>query len=379
MRILTRDELQTLLAPHEPPCISLYLPTHKHPPESDQDPIRFKNLLKEAERILLEKYAGKAVGASLSQLAELATPEFWRERTLGMAVFHAPGFTRYYRLTRPMPELAIVADSFHVKPMIRFLQSNKRFYLLVIGQKAVSLYVGSPSGLKTVDLTGLPVSLREALGVNEKRELVKGTQSAAPGRSPVFHGGGTPEFNKKEELLAFFRTIDQALWQTLRDERAPLFLAGPGHYFPLYRDICRYSNLASAGVEGSFDGTHPDDLHGKAWPVISAHLTKLDEESINEYHRMSDRKLTSEILTEVTRAAVHGRVRKLFLADDKRLFGKIDAVTGDVMLHGDQAGPEDDDVLDDLAEAVLKRAGDVLLIDRARMPRDSAAAAIFRW
>ncbi|MCC6133638.1 MAG: hypothetical protein IT186_27220 [Acidobacteria bacterium] len=380
MRILTRDELQTLLSPHDSPCISIFLPTHKYLPDSEQDPIRFKNLLKEAERLLSDKYSGKDLNDQLSELSSMATPEFWRERTRGMAVFHAPGFTRTYRLTRPLPELVVVADSFHVKPIIRFLQSNKRFYLLSLSQKSVSLYVGSPASLKIADLSGLPASLKDVLGIDERREPAAGALGVGSGRSPVYHGRGTSEINKKEELAAYFRAIDQALWQVLKDEKAPLFLAGPSYYFPIYREISRYPNVAPVGIEGAFDGTSPDELHSRAWPIVSSHLETVDDAAIDEYHRLRDRKLASEILTEVAQAAVHGRVRKLFLSEQKRLFGRIDPVTGEVLLHGPQQnGPEDDDVLDDLAEAVLKRAGEVFLIEKDRMPRDSAAAAIFRW
>lgn len=48
MRPTTAD-LRALLAPHEPPCISLYEPTHRSYPESSQeDPIRYRNLLNRA-------------------------------------------------------------------------------------------------------------------------------------------------------------------------------------------------------------------------------------------------------------------------------------------------------------------------------------------
>jgi hypothetical protein len=379
MRILTREELQTLLAPHDSPCISIFLPTHPYPPESEQDPIRFKNLLKRAESLLAEKYSGRELTAPISELTQLATPDFWRERTRAMAIFHAPGFMRTYRLTRPTQELVVAADSFHVKPIIRFLQSNKRFYLLSLGQKSVALYVGSPAALKIADLSGLPANLQKVLGIDERKEPAAGAQSVGSGKSPVYHGRGTPEVSKKDDLAAFFRAIDQALWQVLKEEKAPLFLAGPGYYFPIYRDISRYPNVAPVGVEGSFDGTSAEELHAKAWPVVSNHLENVDTDAIEEYHQLRDRKQASEILTDVAKAAVQGRVRKLFLADEKKLFGRIDIITGEVLLHGTQTGPEDDDVLDDLAEAVLKRAGEVFLIDKSRMPRDSAAAAIFRW
>ena len=38
------------------PCISLYQPTHRYSPENKQDPIVFKNLIREIENLLKQKY-----------------------------------------------------------------------------------------------------------------------------------------------------------------------------------------------------------------------------------------------------------------------------------------------------------------------------------
>jgi hypothetical protein len=52
---LTTDTLRELIKAHEPPCISLYQPTHRTSPDNQQDPIRYKNLVREAERSLRER------------------------------------------------------------------------------------------------------------------------------------------------------------------------------------------------------------------------------------------------------------------------------------------------------------------------------------
>ena len=48
MRQATADLLRELLAGHTPPCISLYQPTHRA--RSEQDPIRYRTLLKQIEK-----------------------------------------------------------------------------------------------------------------------------------------------------------------------------------------------------------------------------------------------------------------------------------------------------------------------------------------
>ena len=69
MALFSRQDLHVLLAPHDPPCVSLYLPTHRYRPQSDQDPIRFKNLLRSAEARLRDREGGSA--ELLQPLADL--------------------------------------------------------------------------------------------------------------------------------------------------------------------------------------------------------------------------------------------------------------------------------------------------------------------
>ena len=375
--MITRDEILRLLAPHGRPCVSLFLPTHRHAPDSAQDPIRFKNLLKSVRSLLTEGAPKPVAEEVLKPLESLAGPAFWRDQLDGLAVFACPGFQAVYRLPMSLPERAIVADSFHVRPIVGALKANRRFYVLAVSQKSVTLYEGSPTGLGAVDLRDLPTSMRAVLGVAEGGGGLQ--VHSAGGAEAVFHGGGAPDENRKEELARFFRTIDKALWERLRDEQVPLVLAGPASYFPIYRDVSRYAHLAPNGVEGNVDNATPEELHARAWPVVRAVFDAEELEAVAEYAHLVSSRLATSILTEVSSAAVKGRVRRLFVQEGKVLFGHLDPVTGDVLLHGRQEGAVDDDVLDDLTEAVLARAGDVLELPAGKMPEGAAAAAILRW
>jgi len=44
---------QTFLNSHPDRCVSLYMPTHRAGRETEQDPIRYKDLLREAEERLM--------------------------------------------------------------------------------------------------------------------------------------------------------------------------------------------------------------------------------------------------------------------------------------------------------------------------------------
>lgn len=72
MRPLTTDVLRGLLKGGEPPRISLYQPTHRANPDNLQDSIRYKNLVRDAERSLREKYSGREVRPLLEPFQALS-------------------------------------------------------------------------------------------------------------------------------------------------------------------------------------------------------------------------------------------------------------------------------------------------------------------
>jgi hypothetical protein len=183
MALFTREDLHRLLAPHMPPCVSLFMPTHRHRPEADQDPIRFKNLLKGAEWLLVERYASRDVRELLEPLEALSDPWFWRYQMDGLTLFRSADLSEHHHLPVRLPELAVVADSFHVKPLLGFLQSNRHYHVLALSQKSVVLYQGTPFALGPVDLAGLPTSLADALGV-ERREPFLNLRTTGAGRPP---------------------------------------------------------------------------------------------------------------------------------------------------------------------------------------------------
>ena len=161
-----------------------------------------------------------------------------------------------------------MADSFHVRPVARFLQSHRRFFVLALAQKSIALFEGTPETLAPVAVDELPTSILDTLRVDRSAGVLNLRTLPTAGSPALFHGQGGPDESKKADLVRFFREVDRALWSILRDESAPLVLAGVAYYLPLYREVSRYRNLLDRAVEGSFDGASPQDLHGRVWPVV---------------------------------------------------------------------------------------------------------------
>jgi hypothetical protein len=141
---LERDYRTVLLASHEPPCLSLYQPTHRAHPDKQQDPIRFRNLVKDLELSLRRKYAGRESASILRPFHDLAeNGDSWNRACDGIAIFATGNLFKVYWLQRPVRQLAVVAESFHTKPLMRILQSTDRYHVLGLNREEATLFDAS--------------------------------------------------------------------------------------------------------------------------------------------------------------------------------------------------------------------------------------------
>jgi hypothetical protein len=379
MDLFTRSHLQLLLAPHEAPCVSLYMPTHRRRPESDQDPIRFKNLLKTAEGLLSKESSATEIHRLLEPVTDLADSWFWRHQRDGLALFRSGDLLQHFLLPMRLPELAVVAETFHVKPLLRFLQANQRFHVLALSQGEARLYEGNPFSLSQVALDGLPGTPGGPRPGERRESFLNLRTVGSASKAAIYHGHGNPDASRKDDLRRQFRAVDRALWEALREESSPLVLAGVGYYLPLYSEVSRLPNLLESGVEGNFEDAAPEEIHARVWPLIREHFRRREDESIGEYRAAVSRGLASDNLSMTARMTVQGRVRRLLLAEGAHVWGRLDRESGRIDPASSQQGPQDDDILDDLAEGVLVRGGEVLVLPPERLPVPGPVAAVLRW
>jgi hypothetical protein len=381
MRPLTTDVLRELLKGDEPPCISLYQPTHRANPDSLQDPIRYKNLVRDAERSLREKYSGRDVRPLLEPLQALADDyNFWTHQRDGLAVLASAGRFEVFQFQRPVPELAVVADSFHVKPLLRILQSADRFQVLGLSRQAIRLFEGNRDVLDEIELS--PAVQQAVSGVLEADRKEPHVEVWTPGSGAsgegVRHGTGSRADEVDSATERFFRAADRAVLEHYsRPSGQPLLLAALPEHHGHFRRISRNPFLLADGIE-----IHPDDLpiealRERAWRAIEPHYLARLAGLVETFGVARSRGLGSDDLAQVANGAASGRVATLLIEADRHVPGRLDPATGAVD-YDDLANPEVDDLLDDLAEAVLRTGGEVVVVPADRMPTDTGLAATFR-
>lgn len=385
---LTPQALAELGAFAAQPCLSLYQPTHRHHPENQQDQVRFRHGVAVLAKSLQQGQQAAQTQALLAPFHALAADaDFWNHTLDGLAVMAGPDLFRVFVLPRPMAELAVVADSFHTKPLRRFLQSADRYQVLCLSQDKVSLFEGDRDAIAEIELApAVPRTVEEA-GADDMGETalagssdVDTTGAASPTRQDK--SGKSGKSGKRDEMgidvERYFRAVDRAVTEHhSKTSGLPLILAALPEHRHRFRQLSHNSLLLPSGIDINPDALSPEQLRERAWQAVEPQYRTQQSRWADEFGAARAKGLGSDNLADVARAAAAGRVGTLLIEAERQIAGLLDSNSGSI-IPADLDNPRIDDLLDDLGELVTKMGGQVHVLPADRMPGHAGLAATFR-
>ncbi|WP_353195699.1 hypothetical protein [Parapedobacter defluvii] len=384
MATLTEKQLDTLMGYQEGPVFSVYMPTHRTHPDNAQDPEIFRKLVEQFEPVKAEYLRDKGIQNVFSRFEALADDyRFWQHTKEGLAVFATRDSFDVYRLHMPVHPLAIVADSAHVKPLLKYLQSSDRYHVLVLSTNTAQLFEGNRYQLDEINLSqkDVPESMIDALD-HELRDLhatLAAYHTATGEKWDVAQNHGLKKTDIDNDIEQFFRAVDRGVMARYSiPTRLPLILASLPEHQHLFRRISRNRQLMEEGIKTNATALSKEALKDAAWEVFEPYYNKRINEIISEYRRATTKRMGADQLEEIVKDAFDGKVATLLLEENRIIRGRI-VDRDNVFYYTDDTDGSVDDVLDDLAELVLRRGGEVWVIPKDKMPSETGAASINRF
>jgi len=383
MDTFSRNDVQALVGEHSAPCISLLMPTTRA--AGQQDKIRWRGLVREAsERLQAQGMKPRLAEEALRSARELLDDvPFWLNVSQGLAGFISADSKRIFRLPFPLRERVVVAQHFHVKPMLPLLAGEDKFYVLSLSQKHVRLLRATPYAAEEVPLRGIPGNMEEALHYGgEVKARMQGfhthpSRGGPAGRQEkITHGQGVGVEDAKEGLLEYFQQVDRGLHRHLNREQAPLVVAAADFLLPIYRRANTYPHLLEEGIEGHPDRLSVQQLQQRAWPVAEPYFRRKLESLSALYRQLAGTGRTANQLPEVLRAAFEGKIQHLFVSLRDDCWGRCATAAENVEVH-ETPLPGDEDLLNLAAVFTLQHKGAVYALDPERLPDDSPLSAIY--
>jgi hypothetical protein len=385
MDILNPAALKSLITQQGGWCVSLYMPTHRVGRDQQQNPIRLKNLLAEAETKLLANGIRRPEAQKLMQPAEelLWNRDFWQQQGDGLALFLTNDFYKVYRLPIQFEELLMIGTSFHIKPLLPCLGRGIKFYVLAVSLNNVRLFEGNADTMSEVTLN-FPKSMEDALWMDDPEKhlnLHSGSISTreSKGGAGVFHGHD-PADEDKTNILRFFQSVNQGVNGLLDDKTIPMVLAGVDYLLPIYREAASYQNLLKDSIPGNQDRENLKELHERAWKIVKPIFEESQKKAFEKYEQLHGQgsELATSDIKEVVKAATFGQVETLFVPLGSQKWGRYDAERNKVLL-AKEPGPNDQDLFDFAVSQTILNSGQVFAVPPEQMPGNEEIAAVLRY
>lgn len=382
MMDLTLEQLRTYAQQTKTPSITIYLPTHLIGPDTQQNPIRLRNVVRHVEHQLAEQ------GMKPPAIAELLAPvqdllldtQFWQGRHETLVLLVAPDEFHSHWLPFTTEEEVIIGTAFYLKPMLPLFTGDGRYLILAVSQNDVRLFEATRRSIMPLLLPeDAPTSLAEALKYDDEEKQLQ-SHSTASGSGMIFHGQGVGAEGQKVKIERFFQQLDSALAPVLRQFSIPLVLAGADYLLPIYRRVSEYKHILAEGIAGNPERLRPDELQAKAWPLVEPLFRKDVAAVLARYQQWKATPKVVDGVEAIVAAAVQGRVAQLVLAADVPVWGTLDAATGLVTSY--QVGAAEAGgvaLLDYAAIQTLTHGGEVYALPQRELTVSAPGVAILRY
>ena len=376
-----RSEFDRLANHSQAPCVSVFMATHPVGRAGEQDVIRLKNLLGQAEERLVDQGMRAPEARQLLEAASALPfdPSFWSNRSAGLAVFAAPGLGEFFRVPISFTEMVSVSHGFRLRPLLPLLESSPPFSLLTVSENQVRLYDVGAYSMQQIELPELPQSLTETLnyaGADRGQQVHSAMRGTLGKQAAVFHGQGGQSDTAKSDLAAYCGAIDQVVAARLNASKRPLMLACVDSMAAIYRKESSYANLMQPTLSGNREHDRLSELHRAAVEAARPLLTSAARTMAERYSDLVGSGRTSDDPRHVVRAAVEGRVETLMYDPHALLYGNYSLPTSDVEITGND---RDSDLIEKAARETLRNAGAIFALDDLDLPTNSPLVAIFRY
>ncbi len=398
-----KEEFRELLDVDETPSVSIYMPIERQEMTNKALRLQFRARVDEAEQKLKA-----AESVEPDKVKEVMEPlrAMLDERNLfdhsgdGLAVFVAPGFESRYFLPLSFEAMTVVGSNFHTRPLLEHIAMPSDYWVLAIGEKEVSFWEGSPTGVEATEIEDLPKNLQEALMIEQEKgqdglNYQTGSNYTSGGAghdsggggsrslpSPVYHGHGGGREERKAYLKRYFSEVSQGIQDYLGDAEGPVILAAVDFCHPIFEDASRLKNLADEGIEGNVHYWNDKSIYEAAWPIAKRQMSQRLDNALEEWERAYGKGSGEQDLATVGRRVIESRVHRLLLDEEAELWGQFDRTTGEVTRLEEGADEEAKamavDVYDEIAETVVQLGGDVVVVPSEKMPTNTGVAAILR-
>lgn len=371
----TKSDLNELLTREQGDCVSILMGTYQAGRDTNQNSIRFKNLVHKAIDELKEKNS-----PLIPQLEELAKLEhdstFWQHQTAGLAIYVSEGFEERFLLSHDPGENVTIASEFNVRPIASVACGETNLVALALSWERARLFRSDGHTTLEINNDAFPLTMDDLVTARDPEQQLQYSshESAAVGGSEtaMYHGHGNGEDKIEADRRVYLSRVGELVAKHLYNTQQQLVAVATeevaGHF-----DAAAESVDLTRCIHVSPDGLTDSQLEARIIAFAEEHNQTNDDAISDRLGSAIANEQGSDDWKKIVLAAIEGRVDTLLLGQDQPILGQCDETNHQVSLDEEDGK----DLVNTAVRLTLKSGGTV-----RRLQSNSSAhpmAAIFRF
>jgi hypothetical protein len=369
MKKISKNEIKNLLRPAAGPCISIYIKGGNETKRTmDKKVLAIK--LDKARGWLKEKYPEIHAENFLQPLRD------WIQSNDasvydGVACFYSDHFSGFMPTTESHATKIVLADSFHIRPILARIQAQDSFLAVAISKVGIDLFLGDDVSLQRVEHMAIPAHLKSW---SHCAEILSETLSGGKLTPVASHRWGDVD---RVGMSAFLEQFYKRLRAWQKTVSYPVILFAPDEMLALCRDL---SGADIAGYFSTSEAQLKDQQYiltaGQAF--VENNMEKKYKHAVGKFLGMHRIGLATSKLSKLIDLANKGSVQQLLVNRKKHLWKHDNPIHQTIKEPALVGLATDDDLIDDISEEVLRHGGEVLAGELEFHPNSSGMLAILK-
>ncbi|MEO9595338.1 hypothetical protein [Rhodopirellula bahusiensis] len=330
----TKTQLTELLEHEQGDCVSILMGTYQAGRDTNQNPIRFKNLVQQA--IQQAKQADSELVPRLVELAKLEHDStFWQHQSAGLAIYLSGEYEEHVLLSHDPGESVSFGPEFNVRSIASVACGETNLLTLALSWERARLFRSDGHTTMEIQDEIFPLTMDELVTERdpEKQLQYSSHESFGNGGSEtvMYHGHGNGEGKIEADRRNYLSRVGEYVAKRLYNTDQQLVAIATeevaGHF-----DAAAESVELTQCIHVSPDGLTDSQLTARITAFAREHNQHNDDVMTERLQSSIASNLGSVDIKDVVRAAATGRVSTLIVEPKQAIFGNYDATTQDVTL-----------------------------------------------
>jgi len=336
-----RQKLEKLATEKNEPCVTISLNTHRTHPDNAHDSAQLRNLLKEAEKRVINEYGKRPVASLLERISEIENEIDVNYNLDSLHIYLSNDTKEIIKSAWPIKETGVhISDTFNIHSLIKSYNRSEEYYILLLSQSSVSLYNAINDGI-------IDEVENEFFPILENRQY-----SSNPER--------VSDSKRMDDLVReYLNKIDKAVVQMNSETGLHCVVICTEDNYSRLMQVADKPSVYIGYASIDYNDTEKHTIAAQGWELVENLQHDRRTKAIEEIKEAVGQDAVLTDLQEIFQASIDGRGDLLIVHQD---FSQPVLMTGERTFKLTDDKTEDDaidDITSNIAWSVLSKSGRV--------------------